>query len=626
MAGYRLLGGLGDGGQGSVFLGRDAGGARVAVKVLHARLLGDAHAERRFLQESATAARVAGFCTANVLDSGLVDGRPYIVSEFIEGPSLHEQVMTAGPLSGGELERLAVGTITALSAIHGAGIVHRDFKPSNILMGPDGPRVIDFGIAKAMDATTTASSVVGTPGYMAPEQIAGENVTAASDVFSWASTMGFAATGEPLFGRDSIPAVMNRILNAEPELGAVGEPLRSVLRACLSKDPAVRPTTDDVLKRLLRRADQTASLEPDPNPHTTPAPAPNPHTTPARRRGGRRRSLAGKRSRWAIAGALVAVGLVTTLLWQDLLLPDSGASPSTTVTAGERYADDLGPAFAPRAGSDVEVMAIGYNGSSPMVAYADRNNNTINVWEARGGQMVDNLANPGKAPVTSIGLTTVGGKRSVVWTGADGILRRWRIGRPKQDRWQSVCTGAARMSLARWREHAVAVVACPNGRVVPLDLDTGRMIGEPQQARGPITALGFNGLTGRPLIGTLNGVLGGANKVIGKGEVRSLATVGSNLVAITVGDSTGLYQLGTGKYVRGFTTGTAGVGVTSVNNTRNLIATGGRGLTMWNADGSGRRTLLDPRIEVDSLAVGDGLLVAEIDGEMRAWNLDEHTQ
>ncbi|MEV0148572.1 MULTISPECIES: WD40 repeat domain-containing serine/threonine-protein kinase [unclassified Nonomuraea] len=251
IGGYRLLGGLGDGGQGSVYLGKDAGGRRVAVKVLHARLMGNDRATRRFLQECVLAGRVAAFCTARVIDSGLADGRPYIVSEYVPGPSLRELVAEEGPRTGGALDRLAVGTVAALGAIHRAGIVHRDFKPANVLCGPDGPRVIDFGIAKGVEAATSASTVVGTPGYMAPEQIAGDPATPASDLFAWAATMAYAATGRSLFAGESIPAVMHRILTEEPDLSGVDEPLRSLLAACLDKRPAARPSAADALSALM---------------------------------------------------------------------------------------------------------------------------------------------------------------------------------------------------------------------------------------------------------------------------------------------------------------------------------------------------------------------------------------
>ncbi|WP_219464101.1 serine/threonine-protein kinase [Nonomuraea rhizosphaerae] len=240
---YRLVGRLGAGGQGVVYLAQARNGAPVAIKVLREDMAGD----DRFARELAAARRVEPFCIAQVLDASL-SGRPYIVTEYVDGPSLQQ----AGRHRGAELQRLAVATATALAAIHQAGVVHRDFTPSNVLLGRDGPRVIDFGIARALaTGVTSTSSVVGTPAYMAPEQLAGQAVGAQADVFAWASVIVYAASGMPPFGDDSLPAVINRIVHSEPQVGALPEPLRSVVLSCLAKDPARRPTMQEVLLRLL---------------------------------------------------------------------------------------------------------------------------------------------------------------------------------------------------------------------------------------------------------------------------------------------------------------------------------------------------------------------------------------
>lgn len=249
---YALVGRVGEGGQGAVFLGADEDGRQVAIKLLHSELTSDDKARARFLRELEVAKKVAPFCTAQVLDADVDGDRPYIVSEYVPGPSLNQQVMQDGPVRGAALDRLAVGTATALSAIHQAKIIHRDFKPHNVLIGPDGPRVIDFGVARAISGGTTLTSrVIGTPSYMAPEQISGDDVGTPADVFCWAATLVFAATGEPPFGQDTIPAVINRILHEEPDLGDMSGPLRDLVTDCLEKDQALRPAARQVLMRLL---------------------------------------------------------------------------------------------------------------------------------------------------------------------------------------------------------------------------------------------------------------------------------------------------------------------------------------------------------------------------------------
>ncbi|WP_228011061.1 serine/threonine-protein kinase [Nonomuraea phyllanthi] len=254
LGGLDLLGRLGEGGQGVVYLAVGDNDNRVAVKWLRPDLSGDQVSVERFLREVQVAQQVAPFCTAAVLGTGIEQDRPYIISEFIEGPSLHKVVQDDGPRTGSVLHRLAIGTATALAAIHEAGIVHRDFKPANVIIGADGPRVIDFGIARALDATSTITGmVVGTPAYMSPEQIMGHTVGPAADMFSWACTMVFAACGQAPFGSDTMPAVINRVLNRHPDLGMLDEQLREVVGACLAKDPAQRPAAEQVIMRLLRR-------------------------------------------------------------------------------------------------------------------------------------------------------------------------------------------------------------------------------------------------------------------------------------------------------------------------------------------------------------------------------------
>ncbi|MWA06115.1 protein kinase [Actinomadura sp. LD22] len=276
---YRLTGRLGEGGQGVVYLGEGPSGERVAVKVLKNA---DARARERFAREMAAARQVAPFATAAGLDSSAEGPLPYVASEFVDGPSLQERVADAGPLRGGDLQRLAVNTASALAAIHAAGIVHRDLKPANVLLGPDGPRVVDFGIARAIDAETR-TQMVGTPAYFAPEWLRDRPPTVKSDVFAWAGTMVFAATGRPPFaGAVTVEAMMHRIATADPDLTGVPDTLRPLLSECLAKDPGRRPSSRDLAMRLI---DPTTRPAPDvtrpqapyggPPVPVPPAPGPN---------------------------------------------------------------------------------------------------------------------------------------------------------------------------------------------------------------------------------------------------------------------------------------------------------------------------------------------------------------
>ncbi|MFG1965704.1 protein kinase [Nonomuraea sp. NPDC049028] len=310
MGPYQLFGRLGAGGQGVVYLGQGPDGRPVAVKVLREGL-----ANERFAKEIDAARRVEPFCIAQVLDASL-GARPYIVTEYVEGPSLQQ----AGRHVGADLQRLAVATATALAAIHQAGIVHRDFKPANVLLGQGGPRVIDFGIARSVESGLTAtSSIVGTPAYMAPEQLAGEGIGPAVDVFAWASVIVFAATGAPPFGEDSLPAVINRILHNEPQLGDLPQPLRAIVLGCLAKDPARRPAMRDVLLQLLGGA---APRPPDGPGRLDGPDGRGPATVPGRRHGTRTALVAGVSG----VGALAVAGAVAwgaTSVWD---LRESGPS------------------------------------------------------------------------------------------------------------------------------------------------------------------------------------------------------------------------------------------------------------------------------------------------------------
>ncbi|WP_045876829.1 serine/threonine-protein kinase [Pseudofrankia sp. DC12] len=253
---YPLLSRLGTGGMGTVYLGRGERGRLVAVKIIRPDLAADEEFRRRFRQEVAAARRVAPFCTAEVLDADPDAPAPYLVTEFIDGLRLDQAIARGGPLTPSTLTGLAVGVATALTAIHRAGLVHRDLKPSNVLLSLSGPRVIDFGIAQAVAHGSTAKPTswgFGSAGWMAPEQINGQPIGPAADIFTWGILMAYAGTGQHPFGEGKDIDLAYRTVSAAPDLTGLAPPMRDLIEAALAKDPAARPTARDLLLALIER-------------------------------------------------------------------------------------------------------------------------------------------------------------------------------------------------------------------------------------------------------------------------------------------------------------------------------------------------------------------------------------
>ncbi|MDV9173122.1 serine/threonine-protein kinase [Streptomyces sp. W16] len=256
---------LGRGGQGVVWLARDRAGQQVVVKFLLPGKEYDEVALARVRREFGAASWVGELATARVLDADLSGRHPYIVSEFVPGPTIHQHVAAGGPLSSGRLQSLALAVAHALAQVHRAGVVHRDIKPSNILLSPDGPRIIDFGIARddrlLESALTTPGSVLGSPAYMSPEQVKSLRVTSATDVFSLGGTLYFAATGRHPFDGESDYEVLVAVCTRDADLTAVPEPVRSAIADCLRKDPAERPTAAQLVTRLAAAAEPAAATD-----------------------------------------------------------------------------------------------------------------------------------------------------------------------------------------------------------------------------------------------------------------------------------------------------------------------------------------------------------------------------
>ncbi|GIH98738.1 serine/threonine-protein kinase [Planobispora takensis] len=246
-AGYRITGGAGGARPQEAYLAEDPSGKRVVV-----RLLPPGADPERFLRTVEPLRGVSAFGVAQVLGGGMYGDRPYIVSEHVEGPTLAEAVAADGTLRGAALDRLAIGTMAALAAVHRAGAVHGDIRPETVVLGPGGPVVVDFGFVSALAAVEGAPTrPVGLPAYQAPEQLDGAPPAARADVFAWAATVAFAASGTAPFAGGTVAATVNRVLNDEPDLAAVPGELDAVLAECLAKDPADRPAANAVLLRLI---------------------------------------------------------------------------------------------------------------------------------------------------------------------------------------------------------------------------------------------------------------------------------------------------------------------------------------------------------------------------------------
>jgi hypothetical protein len=249
---YRLLKRLGSGGMGQVYLGQSPSGRPVAVKVVRAEHAENADFRQRFREEVQAARQVSGTFTAAVVDADPDAARPWMVTAFVSGPSLAVAVESRGALSVRAVRVLAAGLAEGLSEVHAAGLVHRDLKPSNVLLASDGPRIIDFGISRPAESAspTRTGGVIGSPGFMSPEQAMGDPVGPASDIFCLGSVLAYAVTGEPPFGAGPPSALLYRVVFGEASTVNIPRELRPLIASCLARDPVARPTTDELLAEL----------------------------------------------------------------------------------------------------------------------------------------------------------------------------------------------------------------------------------------------------------------------------------------------------------------------------------------------------------------------------------------
>ncbi|GAB2682016.1 hypothetical protein GCM10027271_49200 [Saccharopolyspora gloriosae] len=359
---YRLLARIGGGAMGAVYLARSRGGRGVAIKVVRPELADDGEFRERFRREVDMARSVGGFWTATVIDADTEAAQPWLATEYVPGPTLHRAVADHGPLPEQTVRTLAAGLAEALGAIHRAGLVHRDLKPGNVLLGPDGPRVIDFGISRAMSSSNlTATGIfLGTPGFFSPEQTVGSDVGPPSDVFSLGAVLMFAATGAGPFGNENTAAMLYRVVHNEPDLSALPTGLRSLIGSCLAKEPADRPTPAALLDQAGESSPQNDSWLPaeitavitehtaqlkqasEAAPLAPPAAAPTP--PPRTQRGG---------SDWSAAPAAPAKPIIPSRPKPTAQQPNPGTAapariaPSRPEPPAERVrGDGPGPVFA----------------------------------------------------------------------------------------------------------------------------------------------------------------------------------------------------------------------------------------------------------------------------------------
>ncbi|MFF9284034.1 serine/threonine-protein kinase [Streptomyces griseosporeus] len=265
---FRLHRRLGAGGMGVVYLGSDKKGQRVALKVIRPDLAEDQEFRSRFAREVSAARRIRGGCTARLVAADLEAERPWFATQYVPGPSLHDKVAAEGPLGAADVAAIGAALSEGLVAVHEAGVVHRDLKPSNILLSPKGPRIIDFGIAWATGASTLThvGTAVGSPGFLAPEQVRGAAVTPATDVFSLGATLAYAAMADSPFGHGSSEVMLYRVVHEEPQLHGVPDALAPLIRTCLAKDPEERPSTLELSLRLKEIATREAQGPTDVRP------------------------------------------------------------------------------------------------------------------------------------------------------------------------------------------------------------------------------------------------------------------------------------------------------------------------------------------------------------------------
>ncbi|MGH3391648.1 MAG: WD40 repeat domain-containing serine/threonine protein kinase [Actinomadura sp.] len=487
MGPYRLEAVLGEGGMGRVYVGRTPAGSAVAVKLVHRAYAADPAFRRRFEQEVATARRVQGLYTVPVVDADVQADEPWLATAYIPGPSLQHAVAEHGPLPVDATLSLIARVAEALQSIHAADVIHRDLKPSNVILTAEGPKVIDFGIARAADLTSITGTGVqpGTPAYMAPEHIRGQALTPAADVFALGVVANFAATGELAFGGGSAPAVIHRIVAQEPDLDGCAEPIRTIAAACLSKDPRQRPTPAEVIRQchqagtgMTERDAHTASLRPaapsaSPGPGTNTPPAtptehdtgrpiaPAPPAVPPRTAqprdaptevGPRPLTRRSRRNAGLAIGAVLAA-VVLVVPWNTL-----NDDPERPSTSSQRAPAPPTPSLAATLSDGNNVADVAFSPDGKLLAASvfddtsDARDGEVKLWDMAGRRQVATLSDQAKS-ISQVAFGPDG--KLLATTSDDDTVRLWDV------------AGQRQVATLRGHTHTLTSVAfSPDGRTL----------------------------------------------------------------------------------------------------------------------------------------------------------------
>ncbi len=467
---YRVIGRLGSGGMGQVFLCRSAGGRPVAVKVIRTDLAADREFRARFRREVEAARKVSGLYTAPLVDADLDGPTPWLATAYVPGPSLADAVADHGPLPPASVLMLAAGLAESLTAIHAVGVVHRDLKPSNVLLADDGPRVIDFGISRAAEASalTHTGLVVGSPGFMSPEQAEGGQVGPPSDVFSLGAVLTYAATGQGPFGTGSTAALIYRVVHSAPALDGISADLRALIERCLTKDSGSRPTAQDLLIEL---GDVGVTAGWMPLTKQGPAQA-SPGTTAhprTAREPGRREPVPAPRAARTAAGTESAITRTRK----------PASFPAAARPTGGRGGQDAPPrhpalvaTLADLAG--LAVFAVTFGPDGDVLAAADANGR-VYLWDVGSGALAGTFENPGSQGAIGVDFRPDG--ELLAAADCNGRVYLWDLVAGKLARTFTRRRSQGMSDVAFGLGGDVLAAANDNGRIYLWDVASGALAG-----------------------------------------------------------------------------------------------------------------------------------------------------